>query len=516
MLLGDLALRNAEKFPEKTAVIFEEQRLTFKAFNERANQLANALIATKLEQGDRVAVLDHNSLHYALSFFGIWKAGGIAVPLNNLFKARELEFLINDSGAKIFLLGENYVDLVESMRPELNSVKKYICFGSGSENMTSFDSFLESYSSGEPQVILSDESCASIIYTSGTTGIPKGVMLSHKNHLADARNTVIELSLRPTDRALNLLPFYHTGGVCIMLRHMYPGNTQVLMRAFDPQKTLEMLEKEKISIVFLVPTVIIAILQLPDIEQYDLSNLRTVLYGAASMAVEPLKQAMEIFQSEFLQIYGQTEAGPCMTVLRPEDHHVEGPPEQVKKLASAGRSIINFNIKVVDEFGKDVKPGEVGEIIGRGENVMMGYWNRPDETAETIKGGWLYTGDLATVDKEGFIYILDRKKDMIVSGAQNIYPREIEELLYTHPAVLEAAVIGVPHPYWGETVKAVLSLKEGKKATEEEIIKFCKENLASYKKPTSVEFMESLPKSVQGKILKKELREAFMKKEQGR
>ncbi|MBE9569805.1 MAG: long-chain-fatty-acid--CoA ligase [Proteobacteria bacterium] len=511
MVLGDLASRNTRKFPEKVAVIFEDQRLTFKAFNEKANQLANALIATGLQQGDRVAILNHNTLRYALSFFGIWKAGGIAVPLNNLFKARELEFLINDSGAKIILLGDNYVELAESMRPNLKSVEKYICFDAAREDMALFDALLEPHSSEEPRVSLSEESCASIVYTSGTTGIPKGVMLSHRNHLADTRNTVIEISLKPMDRALNLLPFYHTGGICIMLRHMYVGNTQVLMKAFDPKKTLETLEKEKISIVFLVPTMLTVVLQVPNIEQYDLSNLRMVLYGAASMPVELLKKAFDIFECEFLQIFGQTEGGPCMTILRPEDHHVEGPPNQVKKLGSAGRSIINFEVKVVHESGKEVKPGEVGEIIGRGDNVMMGYWNRPDETAETIKRGWLYTGDLATVDEEGFIYIVDRRKDMISSGGQNIYPREIEELLYTHPAVLEAAVIGVPHSYWGETVKAIVSLKKGIKVTKEEIIHFCKENLASYKKPTSVEFMDSLPKSAQGKILKNVLREMFLK-----
>jgi O-succinylbenzoate-CoA ligase len=511
VVLGDLILRNAKKFPEKEAIIFEDQRMTYKVFNEKANKLANALISSGLKSGDRVAIMNHNSLLYALSFFGIWKAGGIAVPLNNLFKARELEFLLNDSSPIIFIFGGNYIDIVNSMRSKLKSIRKYICFDKETEDITSFDKFIDLHSSEEPSVSLSEESCASIIYTSGTTGIPKGVMLSHRNHLADARNTVIELSLRPNDKCLNTLPFYHTGGVCIMLRHIYVGNTQVLMRSFDPIKVLEILEKEGITIVFLVPTMIIAILQVPEIEKYNLTNLRMVLYGAASMPVELLKRAMKIFNCEFLQIYGQTEAGPCMTVLRPEDHHVEGPPEQIKKLASAGRSIINFEVKVVDESGKEVKPGEVGEIIGRGENVMMGYWNRPDETAQTLKDGWLYTGDLATVDEDGFIYIVDRKKDMIISGGENIYPREIEELLYTHPAILEAAVIGVPHPYWGETVKAIVSIKKGMKVTEEEIIQFCKENLASYKKPTSVEFLDSLPKSAQGKILKNVLREMFSK-----
>jgi acyl-CoA synthetase (AMP-forming)/AMP-acid ligase II len=293
---------------------------------------------------------------------------------------------------------------------------------------------------------------------------------------------------------------------------MYVGNTQVLMGAFDPKKIPEIVAQEKCSIVFLSPTMIMAVLQLPDVQNYDLPNLRMIIYGAASMPVELLRQAIKIFKCEFLQIYGQTEAGPCMTVLRPEDHHVAGPPEKTKKLGSAGRALVNFEARVVDDAGIDVRPGQVGEVIVRGENVMMGYWNRPEETAGTLKGGWLYTGDLATVDEDGYIYIVDRKKDMIISGGENIYPREIEELLYTHPAILEASVIGVPHHYWGETVKAVVALKKGMKATEEEIIQFCKENLASYKKPTSVDFLEALPKSAQGKILKKELKEMYAPK----
>lgn len=513
MVLGDLIRRNAKKFPEKDGVVFEDKRLSFKELFDRVNRLAHALIRVGVRPGDRVAILNYNEPRYVESLFAIWKVGAIAVPLNHLFKGRELEFLINDCAAKILILGEDYGRLIDSIRSQLRSVEKYICIGSGRQEMESYENLIALGSSAEPQLNLTETDLASIVYTSGTTGRPKGVMLSHKNHLADARNTVIEISLRPQHSILNLLPFYHTGGICIMLRHYYIGNTQVLMRAFDPQKTLETLEKEKISHVFLVPTVVTAVLQVPGIEKYDLRNLQMILYGAASIPVEVLRQALKVFKCEFFQIFGQTEAGPCMTVLRPEDHHVEGRPEKVKKLASAGRALVNYEVRVVDDTGNDVKIGDVGEVIGRGENNMMGYWDRPEETAQALRGGWLYTGDLAKIDEDGFIYIVDRKKDLIRSGGEFIAPREVEEVLYTHPAILEAAVIGVPHPTWGETVKAVVALKKGMIATEGEIIQFCKENLASYKKPTSVDFMDSLPKSVQGKILKRELREMYAKKD---
>lgn len=512
MVLGDLIHRNAQKFPDKVAVIFEDKRISFRNLNDRINRLANALISRGVKTGDRVAILNYNSPQYLESFFATWKAGAISVPLDSLLKGRELEFLINDCTPKILLLGENYCSLIDSIRTKLKSVERYICIGAEQDAMESYESLIASASAEEPQVNLAETDCASIVYTSGTTGKPKGAMVSHKSHVADARNLVIELSLRPYDVALTIFPFYHTGGISIMLRHMYVGNTQVLMRAFDPKKVLETLAQEKCSIVVLVPTMLTAILQVPEIQNYDLQNLRMIGYGGASMPVEVLRQGIKIFKCEFVNIYGQTEAGPVMTVLRPEDHHVAGPPEKVKKLASVGRSLINFEVRVIDDAGTDVKPGQVGELIGRGENLMIKYWNRSEETVETLKEGWLYTGDLATVDEDGFIYIVDRKKDMIVSGGQNIYPREIEELLYTHPAILEAAVIGVPHDYWGETVKAVVALKKGMKATEKEIIQFCKENLASYKKPTSVDFMEALPKSSQGKILKKGLKELYAPK----
>jgi acyl-CoA synthetase (AMP-forming)/AMP-acid ligase II len=251
------------------------------------------------------------------------------------------------------------------------------------------------------------------------------------------------------------------------------------------------------------------LLQIPGIEERDFSRIRGIIYGASPMPVEVLRKAIEVFQCDFVQGYGQTESSAVLCILRPEDHVIEGTPEQLKRLGSAGRQVLGSDVRVVDENGNDVKPGQIGEVIGRGHNVMKGYWKMPEATADTIRDGWLHTGDLATVDEAGYVYILDRIKDMIISGGENIYSREVEEILYMHPAVADAAVIGVPDENWGETVKAFVVLRDGEKANEEEIIDFTRKHLAGFKRPRSVQFIDSLPRNLSGKVLKKELREPY-------
>jgi acyl-CoA synthetase (AMP-forming)/AMP-acid ligase II len=289
-------------------------------------------------------------------------------------------------------------------------------------------------------------------------------------------------------------------------------NTVLIKREgqFDPQEVLELLSTERITMCQFVPTMINALLQCRDMNRYDLSSLRLILYAGAPMPVELLKGALQKLKCGFAQLYGQTESGPIITILHPEDHILEGSERQLKKLASAGRPVLNYEIKIIDEQGKDVLVGEVGEIIGRSEAMMKRYWRLPKESREKLKDGWLHTGDLGKLDEDGYVYIVDRKNDMIISGGVNIYPREVEEVLYQYPSVLEASVIGVPHEYWGEAVKAVIVLKEGATVSEEEIIEFCGEHLAGYKKPKSVEFWKELPKSPQGKILKKSIREHIL------
>jgi len=297
------------------------------------------------------------------------------------------------------------------------------------------------------------------------------------------------------------------------MRHVLMGNTIVIRKegSFDPREVLDILSGEKISVCQFVPTMISSMLQSEDIEKVDLSCFRMLPYAASPMPVELLKKTIKRFKCQFTQFYGQTETGPLITALRPGDHVLEGSERQLAKLASAGKPVLNYEVRIVDQDGKDVRPGQVGEIIVRSESMTAGYWKLPEETAKAIKGGWLYTGDFGRFDEDGYVYIVDRKNDMIISGGKNIYPREIEEVLYRHDAVLEAAVIGVPDDHWGESVRALVVLKPGKKATEDDIIAFCRENLASYKKPRWVEFRQELPKNPTGKILKRFIREEYWK-----
>jgi len=355
----------------------------------------------------------------------------------------------------------------------------------------------------------------SIFLTSGTTGKPKGAMRTHRHNYLNAHAAAIELSLQPDDRVLLLFPFYHVtleDRFCHILR----GNTIVMRPAgsFRAPEVLELLARHRITVCQFVPTMISTLLQEKSIEDYDLSALRLILYAAAPMPVNLLKQAMKRFKNTgFMQFFGQTETGPMTTVLPPAEHRTETEADQ-QRLLSCGRIALHFESRIVDENDNEVAQGEVGELTVRGESMTVGYWQLPEETAKLMKGGWLHTGDFAKKDAQGFIYIVDRKNDTIISGGKNIYPREVEEVLYTHPAVLEATVIGVPDPHWGESVKAIVVLKEGKTATADELISFCKKNMASYKKPTTVDFSNALPKSPTGKILKRVLRDDYWKNQE--
>jgi long-chain acyl-CoA synthetase len=337
-------------------------------------------------------------------------------------------------------------------------------------------------------------------------------MRTHRHDLINIMSCTIELGVRRDDRALLLFPFYH-----VMfpdhLRHILMSNVMVIRRegGFEPREVLDMLSAERITMCQFVPTMVNALLQVDSPERYDLSSFRSLIYAGSPMPVELIKKAMQRFQCQFFQLYGQTETGPCTTALRPEEHVLEGSAAQIARLASAGRAVVDYEVRIVHEDGSDVDVGEIGEIIVRSEAMTVGYWGLPEETAKTIRYGWLYTGDFGTFDDENYVFIVDRKHDMIISGGKNIYPREIEEVIYSHEAVLEAAVIGVPDDYWGESVKAFVVLKDGMTATEEEIINLCKESIASYKKPRSVEFVEGLPKNPTGKILKRVIREHYWK-----
>ena len=509
MLLGDLVQRNTKLFPEKIAVIFEDKRFTWAELNERVNRLANALLSLGAKRGDHVAVLSKNCHEYLETYFACARNATICTAINYRLSTRELHYVIDNSEAKIVLVSDEFLETLEKIRPDLKNVEHYIVIGQTPEGMKSYDEIIAAATALPPDVDQHEDDVVLQMYTSGTTGLPKGAMLSHRNLITNAIGCSFGMQFQPDDCLLMVAPLYHMAAGMTSLATIMQGGPILLHRDFNPIAILDDMEGGNVTVVLLIPVMINFLLQMPEVETRDFSNIRGIVYGASPMPVEVLRKAIEVFQCDFIQGYGQTESSAVLCVLRPEDHVLDGTPEQLKRLASAGREIFGTEVRVVDEESNDVEPGQIGEVIGRGANVMKGYWNMPEASAETLRGGWLHTGDLGTVDEDGYVYILDRVKDMIISGGENVYSREVEEVLYMHPAIADAAVIGVPHEQWGESIRAIIVLREGKNAGEEEIIDFCRDKLAGYKRPRSIEFIDSLPRNLSGKVLKKVLREPY-------
>jgi long-chain acyl-CoA synthetase len=512
MNIGDLLVRNANKFPHKLAVASETRSLTFRELNDRVNRLANSLLDSGLRKGDRIGVLVHNGHQFLELYFASAKTGAVFCPYNNHFKQWELKDIIDYSTPRYLIFDGDFVETVNALEPELNSVEKYICLEKTSlPFMEDYETLIAHGRGEEPKTQVLEDDLLSIIFTGGTTGKPKGAMRTHRHLMSNAVAGVIELKVDYDERVLITFPMYHVACEDNIVRHSFMPNTLYIRRegAFNPEQVLDYISKERITRCQFVPTMIHSLIQAPNINQYDLSSLRLILYAASVMPVELLKKALAIFSCGFAQLYGQTESGPLTTVLKPEDHVLDGSKKSLARLASCGKPVINYEIRVVDEEDHDVPIGEVGEIIGRSEAMMVGYWQMPEQTAKKLKNGWLHTGDLGRLDEDGYLYMVERKDDLIISGGVNVYPREIEEVLYRHPAVSEASVIGLPDEHWGEVVKAVIVPKQGVQVAEAEIIEFCGRNLAGFKKPKSVDFWRELPKSPQGKILKKEIRKHY-------
>lgn len=517
MGVGNILRRNAFNYKNKPALVFENQSLTYGDLNRRVNRLAASWLQMGLTKGERVAVLTHNCCEFFEVYFACAKSGAIFVPINNLLKPRELIQVLQYIDPGFLIFDKEFAPVVQEILPELKCLKVPIVLYGPWNGCKSYAELIENGTDREPEIDVSDDDIVSIFLTSGTTGRPKGAMRTHRHDLLNMMSCSLELGITHKDRALLLFPFYHVT-FTDSLRHILMANTIVIRREgrFDPLKVLELLSKEQITTCHFVPTMINALIQADWPEFYDLSRFRLLTYAASPMPVELLKKAMNRFSCRFTQMYGQTETGPCTTVLNPDDHVIDGSAAQVARLASAGRAALDYEVRIVDPEGNDVAVGAVGEIIVRSEAMTIGYWNLADETARTIRNGWLYTGDFGRLDHDGYVFIVDRKHDMIISGGKNIYPREIEEVLYAHEAVLEAAVIGVPDDHWGESVKAFVVLRDGMTATEEELIRLCKDTMASYKKPRSVEFVEQLPKSPTGKILKRVIREPYWRDKENR
>jgi acyl-CoA synthetase (AMP-forming)/AMP-acid ligase II len=510
MGVGNILRRSAFNNTNKTALVFEKHRMTYGELNQRVNCLANSLLQMGLEKGDRVAALLHNGTEFFEIYFACAKSGAIFVPINNLFRQRELMQIFQYIAPRFLIFDDEFSGIVQTALHELKSLEFSIILRGQSTDCRNYGELIDEGEGIEPDVEISDDDIVNIFLTSGTTGMPKGAMRTHRHDVINMMSSALELGIKYDDRALFLFPFYHVT-FADNLRHILMANTIVIRRegSFDSREIFDILSTERITTCQFVPTMINAMLQTASLKKYDLSQLRLIIYAASPMPVELLKKAMNRFHCQFVQMYGQTETGPCTTALKPEDHILEGSEAQMARLASAGRAVLDYEIRIVDMMGNDLVRGEVGEIIVRSEAMTIGYWNLPEETAKTIKNGWLYTGDFGRFDEQGYVFIVDRKHDMIISGGKNIYPREIEEVIYTHKAVLETAVIGVPDEYWGESVKAFVVLKQGMKVTEDEIIDLCKKTIAGYKKPRSVEFVQQLPKSPTGKILKRVIKSQY-------
>jgi len=499
-----------DHYAGRTAAVKGDQRLTYSELKDRANRLGNALLNMGARKGDRVATLAGNCLESIIVDYGLAKAGlaqvilheGIVVPADNAYMA-------NDSEASVLVYQARYQAHVDEMRPQLKTVKHFLCIAEGEGVPSGSQDFYQALSSApatDPPVEVSEEDIISIYYTGGTTGVPKGCLHASMNRVFTYLTALSEIGLGVRHTFLHVAPMSHASNV-FMLPVCLRGGTQVILDTFSPELFLETVEREKVTATFIVPTILYRILDFPDLKEYDTSSLDTVIYGASPIAPERLREASRAFGPVFVQVFGQTEAPMFITMLGKEDHVVG--PEEEGRLMSCGKPTLMCQLRLVDDDDRDVPPGEEGEIAVRTPNTMKGYLNKPQETAETMKNGWLHTGDVGRRDEDGFVYILDRKKDMIISGGWNVYPKEVEATIHEHEAVADVAVVGVPDPNWGESVKAVVVLHQGRTATAEEIIGFCKERKGSIKTPKSVDFVEAIPLTSVGKHDKKALRDRY-------
>jgi len=502
MGLNEILPKAIRLWPKKEGVVCRDIRLKYVDIGKRIFSLCSGLKDLGIKKGDRVAILYENCHRFLESYFSCAHLGAILVPINIRLSKMEISDIISDSGSILLITQKKFMDRIDGSKIRCIDEEEY-------------ESILEEFDPEIPEIEIQDEDIAQIYYTSGTTGKPKGVILTHKNVKIHALGTIAELHLTDRDNWIHAAPMFHLADAWATFSITWVGGKHVFVPVFDTEMVLKLIEKEKITITNLIPTMLNMMVNHPNVGKYDYSSLRILMSGGAPIAEELVKKIIDTFKCEYIQTYGMTETSPYLTMSILKEHLKRLPEEeQLKYRSKTGREFITVSLRVVDENGRDVKRDgkQVGEIIVKGDTITPGYWKRPEETKEAIKDGWLYTGDLATIDEEGYVQIVDRKKDMIITGGENVYSVEVENVLYMHPAILEAAVIGVPDEKWGEAVKAVVVLKDGYSVTEEELIKFCKEHLASYKIPKSVDFVDSLPKTGSGKIYKKALREKYWRK----
>ncbi len=488
---------------EAIVEVERKRRYTFAVLNDRCNRIAHVLRKKGVAKGDRVALLMMNGVEYIESFFACAKLGAVIVPLNWRLVPEELEFIVNDSGAVALLYDSEFDESVAALHERESGVSSWIRVGpedSTPDWADNYDAATANSSSEELIINAERDDRLFIMYTSGTTGLPKGVVHTHDTTTWGSLTMNMTCDIRIGDNYLQVMPLFHVGALLPAIGIVHAGGKLVIMRAFDPNGVFDVIQAEQCHIGLLVPAMLQMMWASPKRSEADLSRIRWLLSGAAPVPVSVIED-YESIGIEIHQVYGLTETcGPACVI---------GAEDAISKAGSTGPAFFHTEVRVVNKQGDDVDVGEVGEVLVSGPHIMVEYWNQPEATAETLRGGWLHTGDLATVDAEGFVYIQDRKKDMIISGGENIYPAEVENALTAHPAVLECAVIGLPSEKWGEVPLAIVSLKPGEEATAEDIIGFCQDKLARYKIPKAVEFSDDIPRNPSGKILKRLLRERY-------
>jgi acyl-CoA synthetase (AMP-forming)/AMP-acid ligase II len=503
--------------PDKTAIVFEDKRYTFSQLSDRVNRLANGLLKLGVKKGDRVAFLQVNCNQCVETYFAVAKTGAIYLPMNFRAKEKELSYMLNTAEANTLVVGDRYIPMINSIRSELKTVKNIMSIEKKAEGLLYYEDIIKSSPADDVVVDIDDHDTTILMYTAGTTGFPKGVMLSHNSFAIYVMENVTPADPESKDANILTVPLYHVAGIQAIMAAIYGGRTLVMERQFDAKEWMELVQREKVNRAMMVPTMLKMLIDHPDFGKYNLKSLKVITYGAAPMPLPVIRKALDVFPGvDFINAFGQTETASTITALGPEDHHITGTPaereKKIQRLASIGKPMSDIEMKVVDEQGKKLGVGKVGEILARGPRVMTGYWRDEEKTNKTIdKDGWVHTGDIGYIDPEGYYFLAGRSSDIIIRAGENISPEELENVIRDHPKIDDVAIIGVPDETWGEEPLAIVILKKGVKATPEEIMEFCRQNLASFKRPRGVVFVDSLPRNPMGKIIKRELREKYGK-----
>ena len=505
--LADMLDNNALKFPNHTAFVFGPTRVTHAEFRARCARLASAWQRLGLKRQSRIGILSQNRMEFHEVYGSCEIAGFITATVNWRLAIPEMVYIINDGGPKVLVFEKAYAETVAAMRDQLTTVEHYVCIDGETEGAAAYEDVLASGDPAGPSFRPRPDDIAYLIYTSGTTGRPKGVMLTHAGQCAAAEILGSDQRMCPDDRLLIMMPLFHIGAKVIQLSQHWRAGTVVVMAGFDPEAILRTIEEERITVTHMAPTMIQTLLDSPRAGATDTSSLRMIIYAAAPMPLPVLKHGLNVFGPVFQQQFGQTEG--VGTTLLAHQHKPNGTARDLEILTSVGQASPRVGLRIVDDEGNDLPAGEVGEILLTSPAIMKGYWNNTAATIDTLRDGWVHTGDVGRVDHEGFLYLVDRKKDMIISGGENIYSREVEEAVVHHDAVSEAAVIGVADEKWGEAVMAIVVLKPGASVSADALIEYCRTRIASYKKPRHIKFVDEIVKLPSGKVDKVRLRQLY-------